>query len=203
MKTLLRQRGGMTLIEIMFAFAILTTILVVAYGAAVGALQSARNANQRSQAQFIAQQQIEQLRSWRDQPSPVFNWYFLGDPKSFTTKLTNTANGLFTIQPCTPVSTTCVWELQESGPVSAVAVGAASDDSDATDYKVVLAATECYLVGEQNSPHPWSSSSCSATNAATIQAVGIEVRVTWPPANAQGIGSLTANTIITQPGAGL
>ena len=62
----MRKRSGMTLIEILFSVAIIGTVLTVAYSAALSAWRSAASANQRSEAQYVAQNSLETIKSYRD-----------------------------------------------------------------------------------------------------------------------------------------
>lgn len=57
---------GDTLIEVIFAFAILATIIGYAFTGAIQARKTALAAQQRTQAVFIAQQQTESLKAYRD-----------------------------------------------------------------------------------------------------------------------------------------
>lgn len=57
---------GDTLIEVIFAFAILATIIGFAFTGAIQARKTALAAQQRTQAVFIAQQQTESLKSYRN-----------------------------------------------------------------------------------------------------------------------------------------
>lgn len=58
--------AGDTLIEVIFAFAILSTIIGFAFTGAIQARKTAIAAQQRTQAVFIAQQQTESLKAYRD-----------------------------------------------------------------------------------------------------------------------------------------
>lgn len=62
----LRKPPGDTLIEVIFAFAILGTIVGFAYTGAINAHKNAVNAEQRTQALEIAQYQKEALTAYRD-----------------------------------------------------------------------------------------------------------------------------------------
>lgn len=60
------QRRGDTLIEVIFAFAILSTIIGFAFGGAIQARKSAVAAQQRTQALLVAQYQASALTAYRD-----------------------------------------------------------------------------------------------------------------------------------------
>lgn len=68
----LRRRSGMTLVEIIFALAIVSTVLTLAYAAALGAWRNATAASQRTQAQYMIQQTVEALKAYRE--SDDFVW---------------------------------------------------------------------------------------------------------------------------------
>jgi type II secretory pathway pseudopilin PulG len=57
---------GDTLIEVIFAFAILATIIGYAFTGAIQARKTALSAQQRTQAVFIAQEQSQALKAYRD-----------------------------------------------------------------------------------------------------------------------------------------
>ena len=60
------HRPGDTLIEVLFAFAILSTVIGVMFSGALGSYKSAVNAQDRTTALFLAQYQADGLKSYRD-----------------------------------------------------------------------------------------------------------------------------------------
>jgi prepilin-type N-terminal cleavage/methylation domain-containing protein len=61
----LKNRRGDTLIEVIFALAILATILTVVTSGAITAWRTSRAAGERAQAAAIATEQVEALRSYK------------------------------------------------------------------------------------------------------------------------------------------
>jgi hypothetical protein len=59
-------RAGDTLIEVLFAFTILSTVIGVMFSGALGSYKSALNAQDRTTALFLAQYQADGLKSYRD-----------------------------------------------------------------------------------------------------------------------------------------
>lgn len=60
------KRRGDTLIEVLFAFAILATIIGFSFTGALGGYKSALAAQNRTQATFVAQYQADGLKTYRD-----------------------------------------------------------------------------------------------------------------------------------------
>ena len=57
---------GDTLIEVLFAFAILSSVMAIAFNASIASFKSAQSASRRSQATFLAQYQADALKTYRD-----------------------------------------------------------------------------------------------------------------------------------------
>ena len=71
MKKLMSSRrphlpAGDTLIEVLFAFTILSAVISVAFGGALSSYKSAQTAQNRTQALFLAQYQADALKTYRD-----------------------------------------------------------------------------------------------------------------------------------------
>ena len=71
MKKLMSSRrhhrpAGDTLIEVLFAFTILSAVISVAFGGAMSSYKSAQTAQNRTQALFLAQYQADALKTYRD-----------------------------------------------------------------------------------------------------------------------------------------
>lgn len=62
----MRVRNGDTLVEVLFAFAILSLIISVMFSGALSSYKSAVTAQERTQAQFLAQYQADALKTYRD-----------------------------------------------------------------------------------------------------------------------------------------
>jgi len=58
--------AGDTLIEVLFAFTILSAVISVAFGGALSSYKSAQTAQNRTQALFLAQYQADALKTYRD-----------------------------------------------------------------------------------------------------------------------------------------
>jgi Tfp pilus assembly protein PilV len=90
MSILARKLKGDTLIEVLFAFVILSAVISVAFGGAMSSYRSALTAQNRSQALFLAQYQADALKTYRDS----LDWDNGGQNVSFlngnTTTLGNT-----------------------------------------------------------------------------------------------------------------
>ncbi len=59
-------RRGDTLIEVLFAFAILSAIIAVSFSGAMNSYKSALSAQNQTQASFVAQYQADALKTYRD-----------------------------------------------------------------------------------------------------------------------------------------
>jgi Tfp pilus assembly protein PilV len=66
MKLLNKKLSGDTLIEVLFAFVILSAVISVAFGGAMASYRSALTAQSRTQALFLAQYQADALKTYRD-----------------------------------------------------------------------------------------------------------------------------------------
>lgn len=80
------KRRGDTLIEVLFAFAILATIVGFSFTGALSGYKSALAAQNRTQATFLAQYQADGLKTYRDS----LQWETSDDSPSFldTTQIT-------------------------------------------------------------------------------------------------------------------
>ena len=66
MKFLKHKMAGDTLIEVLLAFTILSSVIGVAFSGAMGSYRSAVSAQNRTQALFLAQYQADGLKTYRD-----------------------------------------------------------------------------------------------------------------------------------------
>lgn len=80
-KRLNKQKGD-TLLDIVFSLAILSIILVVAYGSAIFSWRTARTAQQRTQAYYLAQYQTEALIAYKN----ANTWAFIIGPNGLKGK---------------------------------------------------------------------------------------------------------------------
>lgn len=200
MKTI--KRKGMTLVEILFTFAIITSVVTLSYAASLQGWRTSQTGNQRTQGQYIAQDAIERVKAYRD--SPDFKW--TGAGSFLSTISTYGGDNAFYVDECTTGAPGCNFTL--------VNVAASSDQmltsshgavkkpneedkvSDSTDYYIYLVITQHYKkdAAIPNSPIPSFPSDVSL--ASTVQSVSIEAFVEWR--DATGIVSIAkASTILT------
>lgn len=66
MKLLRTKHKGDTLIEVLFAFVILSSIISIAFSGALSSYKTAISAQNRTQALFLAQYQADALKTYRD-----------------------------------------------------------------------------------------------------------------------------------------
>lgn len=188
-----RHKKGMTLVEIIFAFAIVSTLLTLAYAAALSAWQSAVASNQRTQAQYLVQQSLEAVKAYRE--SSDFVWGdFLDDidNSGFHIVLLNNSgavvnNGFV----CPTGQDPCHFQIN-SGAQSQHSIGANTSLPDNTTFNLAIEEVE-HFVANQAAPTPGRSS------APNVTAVTLVARITWT--SAQGVASnLAVSTILTEPG---
>lgn len=200
MKKTHSKRPGMTLIEIIFAFAIITTVLTLAYGSALTAWRSAAGANQRTQAQYLAQQGIESIRAAREQTG--FDWQdFINSMPAgsggfhMVLRQNSGAESASTFV-CPPATAPCSFEV-EDGPVPLSAIGSNLDpalatNSDATEYTLEILPESYYVRGNA------VEQSGSPRNVSNVTAVVFTARVTWRSTSGVADSSLNASTIISE-----
>jgi len=202
---MMRRRQGMTLIEIIFAMAIVTTVLTLAYAAALGAWRNATAANQRTQAQYMIQQSIEAIKAYRETDN--FDWNdFIVDVNGAGSVLrigleqadgSKTYNSFVcdqtTAAPGTPNE--CEFII-ENGSTALTPVGANVNVASAGSFTLEIVPESYFLEGFPGTNS--ISAGGSLPNDTNISAVTFVVRATWTDAN--GIASnASASTIITEP----
>ncbi len=198
-----KHRRGMTLVEILFAFAIVATVLTLSYAAALNAWRSAVAANQRTQAQYLVQQGMESVRAYRE--SSGFVWDGTGGfisslpaiGDAFHMELeqndgTSSANNFV----CS--FSPCQFKV-ESGTVGLNAVGTASHSGtpsirDVTVYTLAIRPVN-YFVKDNDAPQT-TGSIASASDPVT--SITFEATITWTDAN-NVVSNLKTSTIITRP----
>jgi len=200
-----RQPRGMTLVEIMFALAIIGMILTLSYAAALRAWRSAQGANQRTQAQYIAQNAIEKVKAYRDLNAPSatgqtqMTWS--GAPRvggagagsgGFLQEIERVRSG-FNVEQCdnsvntSPEYNICSWKVVGFSGQTVTAL------SDSTSYTVYIQTGAFYCESTIGDIFSFCGGDISAT-----QSVALEARVEYRDAN--GVASnATATTILTQP----
>lgn len=202
MRKMYTRRSGMTLVEIIFAFAIITTVLTLAYGSALSAWRSASSANQRTQAQYLAQQGLESIRAAREQNT--FRW------SDFITALSATGGSFHMVLRqstgaesassfvCPAAAAPCTFEIR-SGGITLNAIGSNLDpslatNSDATDYTLVLQPDGYYVLGDLATKR----AGVPPAGATNVKAVVFNARVTWTSASGTPNSSLNSSTIISE-----
>lgn len=199
MKTMHTKRPGMTLVEILFAFAIITTVLTLAYGSALSAWRSATSANQRTQAQYLAQQGLESIRAAREQNG--FRWSDFVDAMPTTggtfhvVLVQNGGAESASSYVCPPGQSPCRFEVR-NGAVGLQAVGSNLDtptNTDATAYTLALRPDGYYVRG-----NPTVRQAGSPRGVANVTAVVFTAELTWTSASGVANSSLNASTIISE-----
>ncbi len=184
MKRAYRQKG-MTLVEILFAFAIIGTVVTVAYSSALRAWRTGVSANQRTQAQYMAQDQLERLRAYRD----------LSDSNTAQTEMNwdNFVSRVFArpihIVPCAAIED-CVWKLVDNALSQTAAVG---DQSGA--YSISIRAVRPYCTNSAivttEASTPGNCGGVSQVSAVDVQAV-----VSWNDANGVASNAIATTQLI-------
>lgn len=200
-----RQRPGMTLVEILFAFAIVSVVLTLSYASALNAWSSAVAANQRTQAQYLVQQGVESIRAYResgmdwtafitalpDSTSPddtdpgsvfhiVMNDNGVPNARSYVCSAPDPADCQFAVTP---------------GAASLNSVGSVGETNSTTDNTVYMLSIR--PVGHFLERNP-AEQSGPPVGATVVTAVSFEAKITWTDANGV-VSNAVASTIITEP----
>lgn len=188
----------MTLVEILFAFAIITTVLTLAYGSALSAWRSATSANQRTQAQYLAQQGLESIRAAREQSG--FRW------SDFVDSMPTTGGNFHVVLVqnggaesassfvCPAGQSPCRFEVR-NGSVGLRAVGsnlASPTNTDATAYTLALRPDGYFVRGNA------TRQAGSPRGVANVTAVVFTADLSWTSASGVANSSLNASTIISE-----
>lgn len=185
---------GMTLIEILFAFAIIGSVLTVAYASALRAWRTAASANQRTQAQYVAQDQLERLRGFRDMTDSAtlqkrMGWKADLLDKLYPSSLPTTIH----IEACAEDDMDCVWKI-EDGPKSLTVPGDGS-----TSYTYSVTPQKLYCVGESTTPPAVPPAAPNDCGALGVAAVDLQAKVSWNDANGNPDSQLIATTQLLAP----
>lgn len=195
-----KQKNGMTLVEIIFAFAILSTILTLSYASTINSWRSAVSANQRTQAQYLVQQSVESIKAYR--ASSDFEWSsFLSDLGStgapfhmalyHSMDSSETVNDFVCKQPDPPPNPLLPCEFRvKDGATTMSATGSNVTSHSNTVYTLTMIPTE-YNVKGDHTAHTGSL----PVNTTTVTFVA---RIEWTDANGVASNS-SASTIITEP----
>ncbi len=173
-------RRGDTLIEVMFAFAILSAIIAVSFSGAMNSYKASLSAQNETQASFVAQYQADALKAYRDS----LEWNYAEAPSFLTGYSTSSpplpAMGSYiTTTPPTPF---CM-QYQPSG----------------ASWKVIkadLPAADCNLLVQTLAPQLGSSATLAITlTGDATNGVYASIKVTWRPRNSL-IDQNVTNTIL-------
>jgi type II secretory pathway pseudopilin PulG len=191
----------MTLVEILFAFAIVSVVLTLSYASALNAWRSAVAANQRTQAQYLVQQGVESIRAYRESG---LDWTaFINDlphdtnPDSvfhIVMNETGFPSNASSYVCSDPINHTCKFAVvNDFADLNSVgSVGEGGSTTDNTVYRLSIRPVGHF---EENNPDVVAGPPFGATN---VTAVSFEAMITWTDAN--GVPSnAVASTIITEP----
>lgn len=183
-----KMHSGLTLIEILFSLAIISTVVTLAYGSALSAWQNAVSANQRTQAQYLLQKSIEYIRAYRDSSVSANPWYTLMDDDAV-----QSGSG-FTVR-CDGLPATCSW-LIEPAPNTWKAAGSQANISDATDYQVTVRPIRAWTTDPVTGAKAETSYAAAAAQPDRIDAISVIAEVTYN--DAKGVASnAKVSTIIS------
>lgn len=189
-----RHKKGMTLVEIIFAFAIVSTLLTLAYAAALSAWQSAVASNQRTQAQYLVQQSLEAVKAYRESNNFVWGDFLtaINSNSGFhIVLLNNSGNTVSNGFVCPAGQDPCHFQINSGGQIQH-SIGANTSLPDNTEFNLVVEEVEHFVAGQP-------ASTPGRSTAANVTAVTLVARITWT--NAQGVVSnLAVSTILTEPG---
>ncbi|MCC7543148.1 hypothetical protein IT415_00325 [bacterium] len=177
---------GMTLVEILFAFAVIGTVVTVAYSAALRAWRTAVSANQRTQAQYLAQDQLERARAYRS--LSVTNDPTLTQTSMDWNGFLNQLHGPTGMHLATSTSLGLIWDVN-NGPIGLRVPG-----DDATNYTVALRSEGVYCSNGARSAAPAGCGGPQNVTSVDLQAV-----VTWTAATGVTDNRLIATTQLLAP----
>lgn len=191
--SVMRKQAGMTLVEIMFAFAIIATVLTLAYAASLNAWRVATTSNQRTQAQYLVQQSLEAIKAYRGSADwEDFIDAMVADGSGFHLVLQDkNGNDIANSFACTSSQAPCNYKVK-GGNANLSSVGANTSVPDPTVFTLTISVQENY---QANNP----VAQMGAPNAGDdVTAVTLLAQMTWQ--NTQGNNdNLVASTIITEP----
>lgn len=186
----MKHRGD-TLIEVLFAFAILATIIGFSFTGALGGYKSALAAQNRTQATFVAQYQADGLKTYRDS----LDWdgssgsaSFLGGfaPTNMESMSLIIANGTrFCMEAFKPASGPSIWRVETS-----TAICSTNSNSIAKTLAPNLDSPEISVTLKDDqpvSPNPINPNRKVAT-----------VIVSWQPRNTSTREQVTNTIILTK-----
>lgn len=186
----------MTLIEIIFAFAIITSVLTLAYASALTAWRNAVEANQRTQAQSLVQYALETVRAARESDGFVWKDFVdktTKDSSGFHIRLVNTMGNPTPEDLVCPVGESCTFEVM-SGSSSKQVTGANAPDLDATVFIVKVEVDGGNIQGNTS----YYDRIGLNTNVVNVSSLNIVATVTWT--GPTGISNnARASTIISRP----
>lgn len=185
------QRTGLTLIEIIFSIAILGTVITLAYASALAAWRSAQAANQRTQAQYLLQKAVEQVKGYRDSSSFVWS-NFLGNA--------NIKDGFYVDLDTTTGAFTVDYIVSDAGPPSTAkvlqAAGQKIGQSDPTQYYLVIKPVDEWRY--DSATNTTTQGSFSELQPDNIAAYSVVATVTYKDAATGVMDNAQVTTIISR-----
>jgi prepilin-type N-terminal cleavage/methylation domain-containing protein len=192
-----RNKNGMTLIEIMFAFAIIATVLTLSYAASLNAWRTATSSNQRTQAQYLVQQSLEAVKAYRE--TEDFFW------DDFMDELAGASSGFYMVMlnkdgseipnsyVCPAGAEPCEFKLNSGEDNDLKSIGSNTSVPDNTTFILKIRPAEYY---EANSNS--ANGGAPPAGSDNITAVNLIAEITWTDTNGI-VSNLAASTIITEP----
>ncbi|MBP9827267.1 prepilin-type N-terminal cleavage/methylation domain-containing protein [Candidatus Saccharibacteria bacterium] len=177
MKKQPRLRPGLTLIEVVFALAILSTLVMTAYSITLRAYRYALSSKQRTVGQYALQNALESVRAYRAD-SDNFNWV------SFVTSIRDiNASKTFLVVPENNPATPTHWSVV-SAPDNAATFNFVSPLSDIATYNIRIQAS-------------FYKGTATESDISQVDTVRLDARVEW--VSATGVDSnAEANTFLTK-----
>jgi hypothetical protein len=190
----------MTLVEILFSFAIVSVVLTLSYAAALNAWRNAVSANQRTQAQYLVQQGIESIKAYKLARDPDFSWL------TFLDELPDVGNDFHLVMTvdgvenpsnsyaCPGTPAICKFVVKNGGvPMQSIGSNIAAGN-DATLYTLSIMPVEIFEKDSVNA----TARTATTTTDPQITAISFVATVTWT--GADGVNNnVTADAIITKP----
>ncbi len=171
-----RYPVGDTLIEVIFAFAILGTIVGFAFTGAIAARKSSVSAQQRTQALLIAQYQSQALKTYRNSlPWDASGGFpnFMGDNGSVSGGAKINEISKYCMKPNS--STNIIWEL--------ISLTNVSNCNDLAPYLLSSSNGLDYIVQIKFEKPDNPSSSCKTSDIQTCDSVKANIIVQWKDRN--------------------
>lgn len=193
----MKLRRGMTLVEILFAFAIIGTVLTLSYAASLRAWRTAVSANQRTQAQAIVQSEIDQIKAAVQTDSIDWSDFVSGSKTSFVILMSNPDGSSITNWNCADASG-CAYK-RFGAPIEVRATGDNASTPDATRFNLSVKGVNQLVQVASGGGQTTEPQDITATATGPVVGISFTARVDWVDANGTP-DNLQASSIITQPG---